>query len=225
MPNIAKTMQGVGNRIERSLSLSTSRLERYQQYIHSYIQDQSIILDLGCEQGLFALDCAKYGQVIAVDIRTQQLIRMKKDKNIYRICCDAHFLPLQDNVVNATIAISILEHVENVKNVLGEIERTLKPKGNLIIQLPNMQFYIEPHTRFPLLFLMPQFVKNRVAAQNYAAYKYYTDFDLSRKKMVCQLETAAFSVKKIEPLHHGIRTPFWPPGWFIFSQKKKGRAN
>jgi len=47
------------------------------------------------------------------------------------------FLPFSDNEFNRIIAQGILEHVENIWNLLDELHRILKPKGILQVTVPH----------------------------------------------------------------------------------------
>jgi SAM-dependent methyltransferase len=46
-------------------------------------------------------------------------------------------LPFKANSFDTVIAADFLEHVQNVGNIMKEIHRVLKPKGRLIVSIPN----------------------------------------------------------------------------------------
>jgi hypothetical protein len=60
-----------------------------------------------------------------------------------------------------------------------ELCRVLKQGGVAIIQLPNLQYLFEPHTKLPLLGFMPKQVQLKILRMmNYA----YINFDVTIKK-------------------------------------------
>jgi ubiquinone/menaquinone biosynthesis C-methylase UbiE len=59
---------------------------------------------------------------------------------------DAQSLPFESSSADLLTLISIIEHVENPQKAISEAERVVKPKGDIIIQVPNIHFPIDLHT-------------------------------------------------------------------------------
>ena len=71
------------------------------------------------------------------------------------IVADARFLPIRSEVASTVIALFLLEHVPEWNKIISEAYRALKTGGLLIIQIPNLMYFIEPHTMIPLLGFLP----------------------------------------------------------------------
>lgn len=62
------------------------------------------------------------------------------------IVCDIHYLPFQDNSIDAVMSLAVLEHVREPSRVLAEVHRVLKPGGAILSVIPFMQpFHASPH--------------------------------------------------------------------------------
>lgn len=196
----------------------TARNLKYSEYILEHIGKSSVVLDVGCGVGPFSVTCAKKGvQVVSMDFDSEVLRYVPKIEGINRICCNAQNLPIKPESVDLVLAISILEHLKNPELALGEFQQVLRARGLLIIQMPNIGYFIEPHTKFPLIFLLPSFIKDKINLQTFVYY--YINFSLSIKRLL-RLLLPLFVVKEIKPYYHRLKTPPWPPSWIILAQKK-----
>jgi SAM-dependent methyltransferase len=76
-------------------------------------------------------------------------------------------------------SLSLLEHLGNPAKCVQELYRVLKQGGVAIIQLPNLQYLFEPHTKLPLVGFMPKWAQSRILRMmDYA----YINFDVTVKK-------------------------------------------
>ena len=214
MPNLAKIIYEIFVRTAYKLGLYHTRTDRYIKHFENHITKGSTILDLGCGSGIFSQKLS-YEIIISVDINPSILKTHPPNLSIYKICADAQHIPVRRNSMDIVLAISLLEHISNTPLVIDEVNRILKPNGLLIIQLPNPQWYIEPHTKFPLLFTLPKCIKNAVRKQ----LKYdYVNFELTLKALE-KLTRNHFTVTKRISLYHGLKTPPWPPAWLMILRK------
>ena len=53
-------------------------------------------------------------------------------------------------------SLSLMEHLEDPEKHVRELYRILKPNGTVVLQLPNLQYIFEPHSKWPLLCLFPK---------------------------------------------------------------------
>ena len=83
--------------------------------------------------------------VIALDIEKRQL-REIENSYIERICADAHHLPSSNGSVDCILSLWLLEHLKDSEKCVEELYRVLR-YGTAIIQLPNLQYPLEPHTK------------------------------------------------------------------------------
>jgi ubiquinone/menaquinone biosynthesis C-methylase UbiE len=91
------------------------------------------VLDLGCGAGEFAV-YALLGQLdVGLDIAPGQLRRARATGRYGRLeQGDARHMPFSDRQFSAVLAVSVLEHIRCLEEVLTEIYRVLRPGGRLV---------------------------------------------------------------------------------------------
>lgn len=122
------------------------------------------VLDIGASRGEISKLIANIlgAEVIASDINLDSLKVLKNSKApINPLLLDAHFLPFRDDILDVACLVSVLEHLTKPALCVQEVARVLRDKGLCIIQLPNLQWFIEPHTKYPILYLMPPVLKRQ----------------------------------------------------------------
>ncbi len=100
------------------------------------------IVDLGCGDGTFT-DVALGGRQIAWGLDIESLNFPKaRALGIYgRLeVYDGGRLPLDDGSVGSILANSVLEHVENLDELLRECRRVLRPGGRLVLTVPTREY-------------------------------------------------------------------------------------
>jgi SAM-dependent methyltransferase len=185
-----------------------------------------LCLDLGCSNGAFTKQLSRVcDEVIGLDIRYSHDWAMNNQANVDFIVADARRIPLRQGSMNFIIALSLLEHVPRWSKVIEEVSRILD-KGLIIIQLPNLYFIIEPHTKFPLLAYLPKSIRHRATQINN-----YDDLQFD-----CTLSNVTASIIKTKVLkllgiyaywHTGykntptslLRKILPPPSYFIIALK------
>jgi ubiquinone/menaquinone biosynthesis C-methylase UbiE len=101
--------------------------------------DGGRILEIGCATGLMTEHLAKRGDVYATDISMSYLKKVRtrvSDVTLVRV--DAHKLPFDGLFFDNVLVTDVLEHVLVPYRVMEEIHRVLKPKGKLILGMPNI---------------------------------------------------------------------------------------
>src|SRR5919202_1133080 len=116
-------------------ALSHSILRSVEMYLFGSIiksNNESMILDLGCGDGVFFSIFKKrfqlvYKKLIGIDVNEDELKKAAKlDTYNDLICCDARLLPFKDNSIEICLSVSVLEHIPCYPKVLTEIQRILK---------------------------------------------------------------------------------------------------
>ena len=156
MSNIFGLFYQKGVNLMHRLGAYRERSSRYLRAFREYIKDSKIVLDVGCGNGTFskALDDGNR-LIVALDISMESL-RKIEGRGIERLCADAHHIPLRGNSTNCVLSLSLMEHLEDPEKHVRELYRILKPNGTVVLQLPNLQYIFEPHSKWPLLCLFPK---------------------------------------------------------------------
>jgi len=92
-----------------------------------------------------------FDTTLTLDYSTNFLERIKnKTQKTFCIYSDAHFLPIQNNVLDMTICCEVLEHSTIPTQLLTELKRTIKKNGIIILSVPNEQilYYRKRHSSY-----------------------------------------------------------------------------
>ena len=110
------------------------------RYLHRRI-DGVKVLDFGCGSGIFAEELAEKGyDSYGVDI-SKEAISFGKSQGIKNLeVFDSHTLNFPDNTFDAVVILDVLEHLEDEAWALKEMERVLKPGGNVVVMVPAFMF-------------------------------------------------------------------------------------
>lgn len=209
-----KTIYRTSVKLAEKLRLYNTRVDRYSRFINNYIRELGVLLDLGSGSGTFSKKLLGRAMlVIALDINFNSL-RNISNPYIEKVCADAQVIPFKDKCIDTVISISLLEHLPCPEMCLHETNRVLKEKGHLIIQLPNLLWYIEPHTKFPL-FILPNRLKELVRER--LGYT-YINFNSTIKRILNHTPKELKLVGKMN-IYHKIKTPPWPPAWILVYEK------
>ena len=93
----------------------------------------AVLVDVGCGGGLLAPHLAGLGyRVFGFDVTRSALVHADAHGEI-PVRSDAARLPLADACADVVCAGEILEHVVDVRAVIGEVCRVLRPGGTLVI--------------------------------------------------------------------------------------------
>lgn len=111
----------------------------------------SKLLDLGCGNGDFTIQCAKKvgtENIWGVEIAEELVIEAKK-KGIKVIRADLNReLPLKSKYFDVIVSNQVLEHLTNIGTFIEGIHRVLKPSGYAVISTENLSSW---HNIFALL--------------------------------------------------------------------------
>lgn len=137
------------------------------------------VLDFGCGNGAQTVQFAETGcKILAVDIDTDDLkalrrhIAGEKIHAIQPLCYDGAHLPLANATIDLVLSFEVLEHVPDEAVALREMQRVLKPAGEIIFSVPNKGWIFETHgarlpllrwNRVPFFSWLPHFIHRRFA--------------------------------------------------------------
>ncbi|MEM2146880.1 MAG: methyltransferase domain-containing protein [Candidatus Jordarchaeaceae archaeon] len=92
------------------------------------------IIDVGCGWGR---ELIRLKNAIGIDIEMPFLRTARNYVKNDVILADAHYIPFTDNTFDFAVLSEVVEHLTDVRKVLKELKRILKPKAKLLIQTPN----------------------------------------------------------------------------------------
>jgi len=103
---------------------------------------EATLLDIGCGDGIYEKllpkEVSDSYYKIGLDFSNKQLIKAKKNFNeTHLVDLDSGKLPIKAKTVDLTICSEVLEHLFFPEKVIDEIHRVLKPKGIVLITVPN----------------------------------------------------------------------------------------
>lgn len=146
------------------------------------------VLDLGCGGGFMSEALAeRQADVIGVDpseaaIQEAQSHAHRQGLQIDYKVGTGEQIPLEDSSVNAVICVDVLEHVQDLDAVLGEVRRVLKPGGVFYFDTINRTWLatvvliyfgetilrlLPPGTHDPQKFITPEELKTLLSERNF----------------------------------------------------------
>lgn len=110
----------------------------------------SALLDLGSGLGGYSREFAARGaRVFAVDLTPPRV----HGPGLRRIQASAGAVPLRDASMDLVFCASLIEHVPRPEEILGEIERVLKPGGTAYVSFPPYYSPLGGHEYAPFHYL------------------------------------------------------------------------
>jgi SAM-dependent methyltransferase len=94
---------------------------------------EGLVADIGCADSRPRQYLPASARYLGIDYYPTARDWYRTQPDLY---ADARALPLEDNSIDHTLLLDVLEHVPDPDCCLAEIHRTLKPGGSLTIQVP-----------------------------------------------------------------------------------------
>jgi len=111
----------------------------YRNMIDDLVEDK-VVLDIGCGHGnLLEKAFQKAKDTYGIDPDIKAIERNKFIKHLQ--VADAENLPFENNLFDVVTMAWVVEHLENPDKVLKEINRVLKPGGQVCFLTPNKLNY------------------------------------------------------------------------------------
>jgi SAM-dependent methyltransferase len=109
-------------------------------FVFKYFKKGAHVLHAGCGSGQVDVDIAKHVDITALDISNNALImyRQANGDNAKTVLGNIFKLPFPDESFDGVYNLGVLEHFtpEEIRQILVESKRILKPKGRVIILWP-----------------------------------------------------------------------------------------
>ena len=135
--------------LERSHWWFTARLEILESVLKKWIlnsESKSInILNVGVATGATSEMLSKYGNVVSVEYDEECCKFLKEKTGIEAINASLTELPFESNTFDLVCAFDVIEHIEDDKLAISEVQRVLKKGGHYYITVPAFQFLWSNH--------------------------------------------------------------------------------
>ncbi len=117
------------------------RLQFIKRSLDSIDKEESLILDVGCGNGLISHHLGALGfKIHGIDISQKAIDRansLNKSTNVSFFCKSAEDLKAEGQLYDAIICSEVLEHLDNPVKLLKELHKLLKDSGVLIVTVPH----------------------------------------------------------------------------------------
>jgi SAM-dependent methyltransferase len=133
--------------------------QRSFEYFQGILKDAGIdipqgssILDFGCGTGCLVSVMRKNGlNAFGVDVEDRFLGQGSSaaERILRRIGIENYMIPFEDETFDFVFSNQVLEHVKDIRLVLSEIRRVLKPGGFCLHVFPTKYRFLESHTYVP----------------------------------------------------------------------------
>lgn len=106
---------------------------------------QGAVLDNGCGIGLYVAKLRESGgKVIGLEYDQEQAIEAREHSDLVLRGAGEH-LPFPDHSFDLMLSHEVIEHVQDDRNAIEEMVRTLKKGGRLVVFCPNRGYPFETH--------------------------------------------------------------------------------
>lgn len=95
------------------------------------LEPSSVILDIGCGNGLWMAPAGRAGDVVGIDLSRPMLRDARARSGNPVACGDAVRLPVRDHTVDVALMLWMLYHVDK-PTALQEVTRVLRPGGQVL---------------------------------------------------------------------------------------------
>lgn len=95
------------------------------------------LLDAGCGDGVLKRYLSKRHAYVGVDFSIRPLLRALRYQPATYFRADLNHLPFSSDSFDAVLSSQTLQYVARPQTVLAHIARILKPKGTLLLTIPN----------------------------------------------------------------------------------------
>jgi len=157
-------------------------------------------------------------RIIALDLN-HNISSSKKAVGVEPIVADAHHLPFRNYVFDFSLVVSVLEHFKNPEVAVREMSRVLRNRGLVMLMLPNIEWFIDTATKWPLLYFAPSSIREIVTKST--GFSGYLNFEVTLKNVGKMFLKHNLQLTYKRAYWQGlkkIRFP-WPPAWHLVFSK------
>jgi ubiquinone/menaquinone biosynthesis C-methylase UbiE len=147
--------------------------EEYLMYLRHVIAYEFALTKLSSEDNLLEVGCGEgYGtkmissnvkKIVGLDVDSDLIVyateKYSSENCIYQYY-DGKKIPFDNNTFDAAISFQVIEHIEDDRNYVSEVNRVLKPSGIFILTTPNRLTRLKdgqkPYNKFHIREYSPQ---------------------------------------------------------------------
>lgn len=141
--------------------IAQHRYETYAPWMRRIFQFEKFkgkkVLEIGVGVGTDHVSLARAGAILSgIDITSRSIELTSKNLHFHNFFSDLHVantesLPFPDNNFDVVFSFGVLHHISNIEKAISEIERVLKPRGEILIGLYNRKslYYWYKIMKFP----------------------------------------------------------------------------
>lgn len=108
-------------------------------------RERPFVLDLGCGPGNLLDVLSAHGETFGSDFSADAL-RFCRGRGHQRLLrADFHSLPVKSDSFDLVTSIDVLEHLQDDRSAIAELQRILRPGGLLVVSVPAFQFLWGDH--------------------------------------------------------------------------------
>lgn len=197
----------------------------YVKFAVSVVGDEELdVLDVGGASGVQAFllfGIVRCSRVVVLDVSKDKLVKGKELRpRIAFVQGDAHHLPFRSGSFDLVASFSILEHLENP--VAGVKEQIRVSRRLIAVQIPNLRYYIEPHTLVPLLYWYPKKIRQKVLKSVWVwRPEIYINFSVTYKNLRGWFHHSGIRLIKTSKLYHANYAKIFvsPQGYLMLFEK------
>lgn len=139
---------------------------------------QGVVLEDGCGVGMYVERLAPYSEkIIGLEYEFDRALQARKLTGYFPfahvISAAGEELPFPDASFDVILSHEVLEHVQDDRRAVEEMVRTLRPRGRILLFVPNRGYPFETHGIYwrgryhfgniPLVNYLPRSIRNRLA--------------------------------------------------------------
>lgn len=160
------------------------------------------ILEAGCGRGFYGNLIGSFFPrtlYVGIDINENYLQVAKTfatTKNVKFNKADATKLPFENETFDKVLCTEALEHIENDRKVLSEIYRVLKPKGIVLITVPNKNY---PFFWDPVNWLLERSLHTHIPSRIWWLAGIWADHIrlYTESELVSKLQSTRFTIQNV----------------------------
>lgn len=122
-----------------------SKRKLVNHLLGGFNRNSSLILDVGCGTGSNIMFLRKFGKCFGIDVSDKALTFCKKNGLKTILQCDAERISFKKQSFEVITCLDLLEHADNIFNVLNEFKRIIKDEGKIIITVPAIRLLWSQH--------------------------------------------------------------------------------